>query len=97
MVHQNAPHRFGCNSIEVTAALPLPGGVARQSQVGFMDQGGGLQRMGRTLLVHVAAGHSSQLRIDQRHELIERRLVAVAPLVEQLRDVVRRRRNYPSL
>ena len=97
MVHQNTPHRFRRNSIEVTAALPLPDGIAPQPQIRFMDQGGGLQRMARTLLVHVAAGHSSQLRINQRHKLIERRLVAVAPLVQQSRDVARRRRNYSNL
>jgi len=55
----------------------------------------GLQRVARTLLVHMTAGHPAQLGVDQRHEAIERRLVAVAPLVEQLRDVVRRRRHYP--
>jgi hypothetical protein len=43
------------------------------------------------LLVHVPVGHSSQLSIDDRHELLQRCSVAVAPLDEQLSDVVRRR------
>lgn len=46
-----------------------------------------LQRQAGTLFAHLASRLLSQLCVDQRHQLIERGLVALAPRVEQARDV----------
>jgi hypothetical protein len=42
----------------------------------------------RTLTAHVAVGQAAELRIDDRRQLTEGELVAVAPGAEELTDVV---------
>jgi hypothetical protein len=77
----------------VSAILPLLGRVARYPQIGLVDQGRSLQRVRWILLVHVPSGHLVQLRVNHRHELFERSMIPAAPLDEQLRDPLRRRRH----
>ena len=43
--------------------------VVDKSQIGFMHQGGGLQRLPGVLLSHFLGGESAQLVVDQRQKL----------------------------
>jgi hypothetical protein len=64
----------------------LPGHVlADEAQVGFVNQGGGLQSVAGVLAPHVRAGEAVQLLVDVRDQAVERGLVAAAPVLEQPR------------
>jgi hypothetical protein len=45
VVHQDLPHEARRQAEEVGAALPLAHLLAGDSEVGFVDQGGGLERV----------------------------------------------------
>ena len=68
-------------------ALPAHLSLVNQSEVNLIRERGGLQRVAATLLPHVAVGQMAQLRVDQRDQLFERRLIALAPVDQQLGDV----------
>ena len=59
-----------------------------QSNVSLINQSGGLQRVLGTLLGHVPVGQPVQFVVDQWRELIEGRLIPVAPGNEQLGNFV---------
>ena len=61
-----------------------------QPQVAFVYDRSTLQRMIRTLPLPVVVCHPTQLVVDQWQECIKRGLVAVAPLPQQLGDLVGR-------
>ena len=57
---QDASHRFGRGGEEVTAAIPvLVVWIFRRTdkaEIGFMDQGGGLQRVAGRFMRHTGGG-----------------------------------------
>src|SRR5215475_451876 len=55
VVHQDAPHQLRSDPEEVRPVLPVDTLLFDQPQVGFVDQGRGLQRVAGTLPPHVAA------------------------------------------
>jgi hypothetical protein len=57
-VHQNAPHHLRRNREELRALLPLYFRHIHQSQIDFVDQGGGLQRVVPPFAFHVAASQA---------------------------------------
>ena len=56
---------------------------AEQPQTDLVDEPGRLKRDVRSLAGHVPQGHPVQLVVDERHQPIERTLVAIAPEAEQ--------------
>ena len=84
VVNQDAPHQLRRDAEKMSAVLPLHVLLIYQPQVGFIDQRRGLQSVAGAFAAHVTAGELSQLGVDQRQQLIERRLVAVAPIHQQL-------------
>ena len=67
---QDAPHRLRCGREEVAAAVEA-GRVlapAEQAQVGLVDQGGGLDRLARSLAGHAGAREVAELLVDQREK-----------------------------
>jgi hypothetical protein len=67
------------------AVLPLHLFEIDQPQVGFVDERGRLKRVAWPLSRHLSPRQPSQLLVDDRHELLQRVLVAVFPSGEQTR------------
>jgi hypothetical protein len=68
----------------MSPVLPLDPSVIYESKVCLVDQRRRLQRVVATFARHVPTGDAAQLLINQRHQLRQRGLVAVAPVDEQL-------------
>ena len=83
MVAEDAAHDCGGDAEEVRAALPGDVLLLDEAEVGFVDEGGGLDGVAGALAAHVVAREPPQLVVDQRHQAFERRLVTVAPVDEQ--------------
>ncbi len=83
MVHQDAPHGDRRGAIEVAPVLDSDRAPAREVQVGFVDQGGRLQRVIGALAPQQAAGNALQLRIDDIQQLLERVGIALVPPIEE--------------
>src|SRR5262245_46059655 len=58
----------------------------RQTQIQLIYQGSGLKCVSGLLAAHVITCHAMQFGVDERHQFIESRLVAIAPLDQQLSD-----------
>jgi hypothetical protein len=70
MVDQYAPHHLGRNCEEVSAILPLHSVVVHQPHVRFVDKGGRLEAVARTLAIHVAVSEAAEFPIDDWRQLI---------------------------
>src|SRR5262245_17864239 len=85
LVNQDAAHRFGGGGEEVAPAVPVPDLVrAHEPEVGFVDQGGGLQRLPRLLLGQLLGSELPQLVVDQRQQLLGGVRVAMLNLHQNL-------------
>ena len=71
VLHEDAPHGLrGCGE-EVAAAIPALRLIGvHESQVRFVDQGRGRQRLPRRFLGHLLRRQLAQLLVDQRQELL---------------------------
>ena len=90
MINHDAPHHLRGGRDKVGPALPDRLGVIDQPQVGFVANGGRLQRVAGPLPAHVMVGEPVQFRMHQREQLPQRSLVSAAPLAEQLGDYLLR-------
>jgi hypothetical protein len=97
VVHQDAAHQLRAQGEEVRSILPVRVLDFDQPQPGFMDQGGGGQGLLLAFAGQVTAGQVAQLLIDERSKLGQRRLIPVAPPLEQPGDVKRRFRPHCPL
>ncbi|MCG3159884.1 MAG: hypothetical protein JMDDDDMK_00909 [Acidobacteria bacterium] len=88
MINQYAPHRLSRDAEEMRPVLPRDVLVINQLQVSLVDQRRCLQRVSFALVAHVMVRHSAQFVVNQRHQLVERSLVAVTPIEQQFRDVL---------
>jgi hypothetical protein len=59
-----------------------------QPQIRFIDQRRRLQRVPGAFASHIVSGQTMQFGMNQRDQLLQRRLVAIAPSQQQLRDFV---------
>ncbi len=67
---QNPAHGFGRGRKEMPAAIPGPVGLAAdQSQIGFVDERGGLERLPRRLSRQPLCSEPPQLVVDERQQL----------------------------
>ena len=73
---------------KVGPALPHRLSVINQPQVGFVENGGRLQRVAHPLPAHVMVGEPVQFGMHQREQFLQRSLVSAAPLAEQLGDLL---------
>jgi hypothetical protein len=90
VIDQNATHDLRGNGKEMRTVGPMHVLLIYDANVSLVDQGGGLQSMAFPFPAHVAAREPVQLVVDQRIQLVERGLIAIAPFSEQLRDLVLR-------
>ena len=63
--------------------LPLHALVIHQTQVGFVHQGAGLERMARALALHIIVRQAAELLINDGRQVVECVLVSIAPRAEQ--------------
>ena len=71
----------------MSAAIPLLIFVADQAQPGFVDERGGLQRLARRLVGHLARRQATKLFIDERQQLIGGSGIALFSRLKDTRDV----------
>jgi hypothetical protein len=81
--HENTSHHTCRHRQEMGAVLPLHLLHVDEPEIGLVDQGGGLQRVTTSFEAHVTARDTVRLVVDERNQLVERRLVAAAPCKEQ--------------
>ena len=70
------------------AVLPRRLTHVDQSHVGFVDERRRLQRVVAPFLRHVLSGNFPKLAVDERRQLLECALVALAPGQKQARDLM---------
>ena len=69
--NQDSPHGGGGGSEKMAAVIPLSDIIRPdQSQVSFMHQGRGIQRLVRPLVNHPRCRELAQLIIDERQQLV---------------------------
>src|SRR6266513_471315 len=90
MVNHDAPHQLRGHCDKVAPALPDRLRIIDQSQVGLVENCGGLQRVAGALPAHVMVGEPVQFGLHQREQFLQRSLVSAAPVAEQLRDLLSR-------
>ena len=88
VVDQNASHDLRRDREEMRTIGPVHVSLIDETDVSFVNQGGGLKCVTFSLAAHVAAREPVQFFVDQRIQLVECGLVSVAPLSEQLGDLM---------
>src|SRR5262249_17677774 len=89
MFDQNLAHQLRGDAIEVRPTLPLRKNLSPESQVSFVNESGGLQRVTGSFGSEVAIGDLAQILVDDRYQLFQGVPVALTPIVQQSRNVVR--------
>src|SRR5439155_9000241 len=93
MVNHDAPHQLSGRRDKVGSALPDRLHIIDQPQVGFVENGGGLQRVASALPAHVMMREPVQFGLHQREQLLHRSLICTTPVAEQLGDLLSRGRG----
>lgn len=90
VINEDLAHRPRSDREEVHAIIPFRRlADLRQPQVRLGDQIPGAERVIRSLSTQVPLRETLELRVDARHELVERALVTGSPLTEQERQRAR--------
>src|SRR6476661_7379352 len=82
-INEDATHQAGTNRVEMRPILPIDALHVHQPKIDLMNQRGGLKSVARLLRGHVPPGQAMEFAIDNRHELLERTIVARSPGLEQ--------------
>jgi hypothetical protein len=91
MIYENPAHHLGRHRDELNAVLPA-GPLVDQTQVGFVDEGRGLQGVTGPLAAQVRGGAAAQFRVQEDHQAIPCRRITRPPSMKECRGVNRRRR-----
>ena len=86
VIDQDPAHDLRRHAEKVRPILPIDLPLVDEPEVHLVDQGRGLQGVVGPLAPKLARRHATELRVDQRQQLIERSLVAATPIAEQRRD-----------
>jgi hypothetical protein len=90
VIDQDAAHHLRGDAKEVRPILPVDLALIDHPQVNLVNERRRLQCVGGAFASELAAGHATQLRIDQREQLIQSTAIAAAPVGEKRRHVNRR-------
>jgi DnaK suppressor protein len=74
---------------KVRPILPAYIFLIHHPQIGFMDQGSALERMVGAFAAQITLGQPMQLVIDKGHQSLQRLTIAITPVFEKLRYLVR--------
>jgi hypothetical protein len=88
VVHQNPADHLRRNPEEVRTVLPPHTALIDETDKCLVDKRGALQGVVRPFFAEVASRKPPQLAVNERRELLECRLVAVAPVDEQFCDLL---------
>jgi len=84
LIHEDLPHQVRGDPEEVRPALPIRHVLRHQAQVRFVHQRRGRCRRRGAFVPKAVIGQTAQFPVDERDEKIERFLVSVLPVEEQL-------------
>jgi hypothetical protein len=71
----------------VGAVLPADAAQVDEAKERLVDEGRGLQSVIVAFAAHLEAGQPAKLLVDERHQVIERGTIALAPGEQQLSDI----------
>ena len=87
VIDQDPAHDLRRDTKEVRSILPIDLPLIDEPQVHLMNERRRLQGVVGPLATKLAGRNATELRIDERQQLIECTAVAATPLAEQRRDV----------
>jgi hypothetical protein len=93
MVDQDPAHYLGGDAEEVGTVLEFLSGLIDKAEIRFVDQGGGLQGVARSLAPHVTASHAMQFGVNKVQEAVFSIGVAAGKALEKLGDFAAIRRG----
>jgi hypothetical protein len=70
VVDEDAAHDVGGEADEVSVVLPLDIFLLGDTEVGLVDEGGGLESVVAALAAHIALGEAVELGVDEGEELV---------------------------
>ena len=82
-VDENLTHETGGHPEEVCAVIKIRILSADEAQIGFMHEGGGIERLRAVLAMQGRSGEAAELAIDEGNQCVERVAVAIPPLMQQ--------------
>lgn len=86
VIYQYPSHDAGSGTVKVRPALPVGLLLVNQTEISFVHQSRGLQRMVGTLMGHEVRRQPPELIIDKRDNLNGRVAVACGHPAQQIRD-----------
>jgi len=94
MIHQDQPHQVGGDGKEVRPVFPILLPLPDQPEVGFVDQGGGLQSMVATFPAQVPGRLPAEFVIDEGDQLVLRPGFTVPQIDQDSGDLAWVRRHF---
>jgi hypothetical protein len=88
VIDEDAPHRLGRDRQEVISVLPLDLAFIDKFYEGFVNKGGRLQRVFRTLVLEVGGGPPAKVLVDTVYHLVERPFISLPPPFKETGDLV---------
>jgi hypothetical protein len=93
VVDEDPAHDPRGHSEKVSPIPPIDVALVNESQKHLVHQGGGLERVAGSLASKLTCRNPTQLGVHERQQLIERALVAAAPVSEERSDIAGRGHN----
>ena len=87
VIDQNPAHHPRRNAEEVSPISPVGVSLVGQTQVQLVNERGRLQRRGTSVTAKLACGNATQLRVHERHQLIQSIGVTASPFSKKRRHV----------
>ena len=88
VIDKDAPHRLGRDRQEMISVLPQDLALVDKFYKGFVNKGGRLQRMFRTLVLKVGGRPPAKVLVDTVYHLVERPFIALPPPFKETGDLV---------
>jgi hypothetical protein len=79
VIDQDVPHERRGEREEVRAIPQADAATLHEAQIRLIEERRGLERMTRRFAPHMPPRQLTQIPIDQRHQPLERRVVALPP------------------
>ena len=79
MLDQNASHQLCGDRKEMCTILPANLARAEETEESFVCEGGGLERVSRSLATKLIASETTKLRVNDGNQLVESFVVAIFP------------------
>jgi hypothetical protein len=88
MVHQDAPHDLSAQRQEMEPAVAADSAGPFELEIRLVGEGGGFDALARAPMSELLARDTTQLRIDNGHQAVERVPIAGGPRREQSRHLM---------